>query len=84
MKLFKKGERRYTEATPAQIFHAAADLLLEQEMMIQGYLMKGIAIHTEAQEASTIGQALRSIERSKIEMLPSETIKEPRKGVEPA
>lgn len=85
MKLFTKGERRYTEATDAEILDSASEVLKRHGVEGHSTLLNGMATLMRGIESRYDKSRIISIERLKSEMLPgAEPIKPPRRGGEPS
>jgi hypothetical protein len=84
-KLFTKGERRYTEAADSEILSAAAKVLSNLGLGEKAIWLSGVADAEEASERRSELTQVNVLKNSKENMLPySESIKLPRRGVEPA
>ncbi len=82
--LYTKGERRYTEASDADILGAAAKALSRLGLGEQSIWLSGVADATLASELRQEFNLANLSRVAKETMLPEQKIEAPRRGVEPA
>jgi hypothetical protein len=83
--LYTKGERRYTEASAADIMEAASGVLFSLGMTEDGMMTRAWGKMLRAWDTQSQSEELLREMRQREKMLPStEEIKAPRRGAEPA